>query len=536
MTSSGERPLFSGSHFFALVQLLSLPSIQQPVDYSSPDERSERRSLATAHILSTPDWSHSNIKFLKTPSEMNLLLDENSSNGVLFLRGYPSAEWLSHLGRRFDLEYDFLYGHFAQSFQLHVGDDFCFPPLSVHGSDMIQLVFTSIGTAENYNSSASLTEVRRSVNLEMRNYVAEFSKGNLTMGDSVIRDFHLHDLNHFSIEQKISLQLVKGAKVWTLLIWTDCGMGLHKTRSGPLWKMHTVYGPSMTMLPIVSSVKNQAIDRTLDTRNTQGEDGKDALPSEQDIPNVVEPLLHLHKELGISLNSRLAHNDPFYMLDEIFRLFVTSEYQFLNLMHAKVDELAHFDTHRPDSTSELKRIKELVNKHAERIEDLIPVIKARGGDWPRAPGETRSEQKDPTKEYSEQLTVLFDKVLRRARAVSELCQFGISDLGNEMTIREARRSKKQAGVMAKITVVAFVLGCLSFTTSFFGMNFMELDGSKRSIWLWFAVSVPVLLGSWLAWRIDGSKCKNLMVNIKERFAKDQGKDKESRGKDEEIAL
>ncbi|KAK7419373.1 hypothetical protein QQX98_003325 [Neonectria punicea] len=245
---------------------------------------------------------------------------------------------------------------------------------------------------------------------------------------------------------------------------------------------------------------------------------------------LTEPLYHLHEELGKTLNPDLASKDPFYMLDEIFRLFAASEHQFLNLMKAKVESLAIFDEERSDNISELQTIKRLVDRHAEQLEDLLPIIRARGGsDWPRATVEAemsvRSYQPqetapDATREASERLTVMFQKIQRRTCAVSSLCQDSIAMLGNDTMMREAQKGMKQAEGVAKVTLIAFVFVPLSFVTSFFGMNFVELDGNKLRLWIWFVVSTPILIVSMLGWWMNRARRRKFWQWAEAEFSED----------------
>ena len=64
-----------------------------------------------------------------------------------------------------------------------------------------------------------------------------------------------------------------------------------------------------------------------------------------------------------------------------------------------------------------------------------------------------------------------------------------------------RTSKSQKAILqaedvARLTRLAFIFIPLSFTASFFGMNFSQFtNGALLSIWIWFVVSVPFLLVS-----------------------------------------
>jgi hypothetical protein len=72
---------------------------------------------------------------------------------------------------------------------------------------------------------------------------------------------------------------------------------------------------------------------------------------------------------------------------------------------------------------------------------------------------------------------------------------------NAVLYLQSQKAIQQAEGVVKLILLAFFFVPLSFTTSFFGMNFNELNRYK-SIWTWFAVSGPLLLLSFLFWRFD----------------------------------
>jgi Mg2+ and Co2+ transporter CorA len=62
----------------------------------------------------------------------------------------------------------------------------------------------------------------------------------------------------------------------------------------------------------------------------------------------------------------------------------------------------------------------------------------------------------------------------------------------------------QAEGVVKLTRLAFVFIALSFTTTFFGMNFKEFGIGSQSIWEWFIASLPILTVTILLMRYDVS--------------------------------
>ena len=141
--------------------------------------------------------------------------DALHGNRILFLRGYPSSKWLCRLGAKLNLDYDFLYQHFANSSQLSVAESHSLPPLSLIDTDTIQLTFTSIGSWDNYKSGINITTARKDFRREMKDFIKNLNSGQgISLGDSIVRNFHLHDLHHFSVEQIVSIKLLENEKFW----------------------------------------------------------------------------------------------------------------------------------------------------------------------------------------------------------------------------------------------------------------------------------------------------------------------------------
>ena len=236
---------------------------------------------------------------------------------------------------------------------------------------------------------------------------------------------------------------------------------------------------------------------------------EEASPRHVQQTGFVQNVSFLDKDFGKTIDLETVKMDPFYALDEFFRLLAASEHQFLNLMETKVREYGQLGGNNRDSIAEIQLIKKLVDKHAERLHDTLDIVHARGGpSWRKHSSISNPDATNNTikgNEAAVYLESIFGKLCRRADAVSGACQDEVMLLSNDSVVHEAQRSIEQTEGLAKVTFIAFVFVPLSFTTSFFGMNLAELNGIGQHVYVWFAVSTPVMALSLLAWWMDEEK-------------------------------
>jgi Mg2+ and Co2+ transporter CorA len=85
---------------------------------------------------------------------------------------------------------------------------------------------------------------------------------------------------------------------------------------------------------------------------------------------------------------------------------------------------------------------------------------------------------------------------------------------NNANIAESKRAIEQAKRVGKLTMLAFFYVPLSFTASFFGMNFEQFaTGPYLGVWVWFVVTVPVMLLSIAFYHWDMSKALEYGADI-----------------------
>ena len=204
----------------------------------------------------------------------------------------------------------------------------------------------------------------------------------------------------------------------------------------------------------------------------------------------------LHLGYGRTLDEETFASDAFYALHEFFTFKAFSESQFLNVVEAAIaPETSHMVLRQEQPTlSNLLYHKEILLNHAQELRSVIPAIKNRGSDqWPRALSE---EQQRIACEAADTLLHDFESLLQRTELLSRRCDQGMSIIMNNTALTESRRAISQARLVGRLTLLAYFYIPLSFTSSFFGMNFSELNnGSDLHIWLFFVTSIPVLLFS-----------------------------------------
>ena len=133
----------------------------------------------------------------------------DKTHTVLFLRGLPSSLWLVVIGSIHRVDPEFFQRHLDFWSSIGRVNYFAIPSLFSTSSNMIELVYFSIGqnrkrTPKEMESvrQASLKSLSRYTHIlitKMENAVA--------LGSSVVRRFDLLDENHFALEQRISIYL-----------------------------------------------------------------------------------------------------------------------------------------------------------------------------------------------------------------------------------------------------------------------------------------------------------------------------------------
>jgi hypothetical protein len=139
----------------------------------------------------------------------------SSESQVIFLRGYPSPEWIKYIGgccRISDLEF------FRWNLRFQCRRDWCLsPPLSSASSKIIKLRFVTIGSRESSGKKqATVDELREKADRGMQSYDHDLRIGSsIKKGDSIVRDYFVLDERHVVIEQEMVICINKVGNNWT---------------------------------------------------------------------------------------------------------------------------------------------------------------------------------------------------------------------------------------------------------------------------------------------------------------------------------
>jgi len=153
---------------------------------------------------------------------------------LLLLQGYPSPEWLNALGARFGIDPEFFQRHLVFASGSGKGGaggasskrtaTSILP--SCHG-DMVSLQISKIGSRQSSAASAAtryadhgqerLDQLRKKASEEMTAYMSKLATLNspgVMAADSVAREFSVHDLDYFSLEQTVSVGTFAAGQGW----------------------------------------------------------------------------------------------------------------------------------------------------------------------------------------------------------------------------------------------------------------------------------------------------------------------------------
>lgn len=273
------------------------------------------------------------------------------------------------------------------------------------------------------------------------------------------------------------------------LAWLDNGNDLSTTLDGP-WRDGRQNAWGVTLHPVIQHRRLLAI------RNPYA---RQAEAGTRTSPRFHQSASHLPFEFDSSLRPEVMELDPFYAMNGIFRFAAAAQSQFLEMMRRKIK--ASVASASPDSIGDLSRAKDVLGEQARQVQDNLDVIKSRGGrGWPKAQDDRLVQEAEAV---ADTLQAEYEHLLRSMTQLSLECSESVSILMSDAQYHEAQKGIAQGNAVIKLTIIAFVFVPLSFTTSFFGMNFNELG--DKSIWIWFAVSVPVLTLCLLLWTTDFSK-------------------------------
>lgn len=137
---------------------------------------------------------------------------------LVFLRGQPSSEWLRNLGAVYHIDPEFYQRHLDFLSTAGRENHFVLPSLPSASDSIVQLSYFTISKpsvlkdllAHEAKSTGPQTidELRRTSRQDMDSHLMNLTQHitlESSIGDSIVRDFHVFDSLHFALEQRMTL-------------------------------------------------------------------------------------------------------------------------------------------------------------------------------------------------------------------------------------------------------------------------------------------------------------------------------------------
>ncbi len=206
--------LYPGVHYRPLAQLLGASQHRRSVSWHQ--RQAAERPLLRAHayaVLHELVFGHGDSRRVSIFDRPQLLSSfaqsrkfQDAGGQLLFLRGNPSPEWIDFVGVQYLVDPEFFRRHlnFAQGRDFY---DLPAPPSS--SQNIIHLSVTSIGR-RNVATPAKEDGLKK-----LQEYLQNLGTNRAAVGESIVRRFSVHDETHFSIEQQISICVVRRKGGWT---------------------------------------------------------------------------------------------------------------------------------------------------------------------------------------------------------------------------------------------------------------------------------------------------------------------------------
>ncbi|KAI1456286.1 hypothetical protein F4805DRAFT_476069 [Annulohypoxylon moriforme] len=423
---------------------------------------------------------------------------------LLLLQGYPSPRWLNALGARYGIDPEYYHRHLlfasASNKGLHKRTATNILPSCI--GDMVSLKVTKIGSEESTRHSGEqekLDSLRKHSAKDMASYMTKLASLNTTgieAGDSIVREFSLHDFDYFSLEQTISLGIHPVGQGWIGIIWDDEGGPLENGLKGP-WSIPAIGSDSLVKyLPTSFHTPGIALKSKKRKVSTP--------PVSRDRPRTRMELLF--DDYSRTIDLVRATYDPFYALSPFFKFAVSSEMELLDLISAKTrDTLDHsLLIHRDNPTlSNILYHQQVLKCHIQGLQAPISFMEGLQ-ESPWFEKMTDQQQKQCARTINSTLKD-YRAALNYAKALISECVQGMSIVAHNASILEAEKAITEARGVTKLTRLATIFAPLAFVTSVFSMNVQQINSNGPDIWWWICVSTVIAVLTGLFFRYDVPK-------------------------------
>ncbi|KAL6691223.1 hypothetical protein J3F84DRAFT_387148 [Trichoderma pleuroticola] len=458
-----------------------------PIDEQNGD-------IVSMYILDGGDQASTPYNF-RTPNEVSES-QPDKSNCIIFLRGFLSAEWINSVGGRYFVDPAFFVNHLdLGSAQNDSTIDFSIPSLPSSSWNLFQLPVTTLGSREHSPlgtlQSAWIEDARRKGKIELDNHhqrLSKLSDSEVSLGESITRNYYVFDNTHFAIDQRISICVQHDSedekKRFRLFVWIDAGTRLSRRFTYP-WDVKDL-----------ESRRHPVVDyRPMDALKGHLFQSSDS-----------NSLSQLPNNYGRSLHRETKAVDPFYALTEVFQFSANSQQQFLNMMDTKIRIYTSQASQKDhEILPHLKYTQEILYSRIQDIKRILRSIENTTRPvWAKSNCETGMKKAEIA---AAAIRRDFEDLLDRATSLYDRTRESITVLQSSISITESHLARK-------LTILALVFVPVSVATGIFGMNVKELPGDRISIY-WFFVLVAILIlllsllffinRKWMKWMKSGQR-------------------------------
>lgn len=237
---------------------------------------------------------------------------------------------------------------------------------------------------------------------------------------------------------------------------------------------------------------------------------------------------HLSSQYGQSLKVSLMRASPLYAVGDIFRHSACSSNQMVNMLISRVEDVlraSYLDRHEALSLKDLRFIKNVLDEHSAYLEEVVRFLESGVSAWlsPQPTNVesivTNNKKGTGNKKMNDaidatQIELLEDYrcLLRRSQRLAARCKDGTDIIINGAALRESQRGIEQAEEVKLLTKLVFLFAPLSFVTSIFGMNFVDLS-VRQGLAALLSIAVFLLIASLVALSRGGRRYSDILQSL-----------------------
>ncbi|KAK3321235.1 hypothetical protein B0T19DRAFT_431906 [Cercophora scortea] len=506
------RYLSPGTNYFLLSDFLSRPKPRNPLTSVTPSSIPGSQVALPFAVLHCLGYGPRDPKRLATffkPEDLYEFEAHSDPEGpgqdhgdVLFLRGYPSPEWVSVVGAKYRLDPEI----FRRHLKLPNSKDYFELPGLPSSDCTLELRIPSIGEVTSGTSKPS-DAARR-----LRLYWQSLGAGGRA-GESIVRRFHRHGTQYFSIEQRMTISVRRRPSAsrgsWISIVMLDNGLDLEDCPPGPwftaLEHIHDIFNPVIQTTP----------DAALRSPNHDGVEVRpSASPSPRSRTHQTGALLGL-KPLGPRLKLASMNKWPLYAVHDLLVFAASAEQQFLNFIATQlnIDYNPFFDKDwMENALGTYSYHQDILQDHADYLAKVCQQLSINDHDalWIQVAGDQDpaplGDMDRAVRETCEAVRRDWEHLACQVQGLLQLVRDKKDNVNHDQAAVEAKRTYEQSLSAAKLTFLAFLFLPWSLCTAVFGMNVQQLGTDGVDIVYVFAFGIPLfvlsLLGAyWVVGRL-----------------------------------